>query len=293
MLKYRFMRVALALIFAMASLHSAPVAAQQSLAPQLNPMRGALHFCMLHFFPEIQFSSSDPNRGFDPASGRNFAYDPNRPGWSDTKTGQNICPDPGVGNPMRDALHFCMIHSFPEIQFSSSDPNRGFDPASGRNFVYDPNRPGWTDTKTGQAVCPQEKATTKNEHAMAPKPPETAPLGAALLVGGALLAGGNRSDSTNNTPLVGPCNVGQICFNPASIRTTGPGQTVNFTVYAPGNTGFLQGNMTCSGTASGNPRSWSGSGPSGMFSVTSVSPGSCTIQFSAQNGANGSLSVNF
>ncbi|GAC1356307.1 MAG: hypothetical protein NVSMB31_16950 [Vulcanimicrobiaceae bacterium] len=194
---------------------------------------------------------------------------------------------------MRGALHFCMTKVFPEIQFGPSDQNRGFDPASGRNFAYDENRPGWIDTKTGQGVCPQENATTKTEHAMVPKPPDAALFGGGLLAGGVLLANGNRSDSGLINPASAPCSTGQICFNPASIRTTAPGQSVNFTVYAPGNTGFLQGSMSCSGTANGTPRSWSGSGASGTFSVTSVSPGACSIQFSAQNGANGSLAVSF
>lgn len=48
----------------------------------------------------------------------------------------------------------CLKAQFPEIQRSIGDHRRAFDPASGRNFVYQDGT--WIDAKTGQNVCPKK-----------------------------------------------------------------------------------------------------------------------------------------
>lgn len=131
-------------------------------------MRGALHYCMKATYPEMSFNYDNPNgpTAYDPASGRNFAYDNDR--WIDTKTGQTVCPSPAGTGPktMRGALHHCMKATFPEMSFNYDNPNgpTAYDPASGRNFAFENDR--WIDVKTGKSVCPENLPATAEQ----PKP---------------------------------------------------------------------------------------------------------------------------
>jgi hypothetical protein len=108
--------------------------------------------------PEI----GDPNRAFDPASGRNFFFDPSDCQWKNAATGRTVPSGPIVGqvqvagsrpqpaggpgfrqyDPAIRPGDNVPVAVRPEI----GDPNRAFDPASGRNFVRVPCRPTTTTT---------------------------------------------------------------------------------------------------------------------------------------------------
>ena len=127
----------------------------------------------------VQRDLTDPNRAFDPASGQNYFWDKETKTWKDAKTGKSV-----TSNNLRDALFCCLAHESiiynPEtghwvdiktgkavgssivedvlkktVQRDLTDPNRAFDPQSGRNFVYDKSRQAWIDTKTGECICPK------------------------------------------------------------------------------------------------------------------------------------------
>ena len=71
-----------------------------------------------------------------------------------------------------------------------SDHTRAFDPKTGRNFVYDKEKKAWTDTKTGESICPKGRRTTPTRTSLLKKPvvigsntdpnayPDAAPAGA-------------------------------------------------------------------------------------------------------------------
>lgn len=69
----------------------------------------------------------------------------------------------------RGALYQCMKAAFPEFDLDPSDANRGFDPKSGRNFVFEKDH--WVDVKTGKFVCPE------NPSAAAQQPQTGTPFG--------------------------------------------------------------------------------------------------------------------
>src|SRR5437667_439672 len=98
-------------------------------------MKGALYYCMKTFFPNFEIDHSNPNRGFDTASGHNFVYEGGR--WIDTKTGQAVCPGPTGTGPktMKGARYYCMKTFFLTFAIDPSTPNRAFDTASGNNSV--------------------------------------------------------------------------------------------------------------------------------------------------------------
>jgi uncharacterized protein YkwD len=112
--------------------------------------------CLKAQFPEIERSFDDHKRAYDPASGRNFAYEDGK--WIDIKTGQNVCPKkpPPAEALQEDWLYArCLKAQFPEIERSFDDHKRAYDPASGRNFAYEDGK--WIDIKTGEAVCPRKQ----------------------------------------------------------------------------------------------------------------------------------------
>lgn len=51
-----------------------------------------------------------------------------------------------------------------------SDHTRAFDPKTGRNFVYDKEKKAWTDTKTGESICPKGRPTTPTRTSLLKKP---------------------------------------------------------------------------------------------------------------------------
>jgi hypothetical protein len=77
----------------------------------------------------IRPDASDPNRAYDPRTGRNFAKD-DAGCWIDTKTGKRVAALPVITDPNGEPGH-----KTDWIRPDPSDPNRAFDPKTGRNFA--------------------------------------------------------------------------------------------------------------------------------------------------------------
>ena len=71
----------------------------------------------------IRGGPGDPNRAFDPETGRNFARDESG-NWIDTKTGKRVADWPSIDGRV--------------IRGGPGDPDRAFDPETGRNFAKEP-----------------------------------------------------------------------------------------------------------------------------------------------------------
>jgi hypothetical protein len=80
----------------------------------------------------IQAEIGNPNRAFDPNTGRNFARD-ECGNWIDAKTGKSVASRPVITDPATGKTYY--------IQAEIGDPNRAFDPNTGRNFVREPCPP--------------------------------------------------------------------------------------------------------------------------------------------------------
>jgi hypothetical protein len=97
----------------------------------------------------------DPNRAYDPVTGRNFARDETGQ-WIDTKTGKpapTVVVMPGTGDtPYGHTDQYHLVT--PDI----GDPNRAYDPVTGRNFAREevasvtPARPAGPPDRTSQAL---------------------------------------------------------------------------------------------------------------------------------------------
>ena len=74
----------------------------------------------------VQASIGDPDRAFDPESGRNFARENGE--WIDVKTGKPATSWPVITHNGKTYY----------VQASIGDPNRAYDPESGRNFAKKP-----------------------------------------------------------------------------------------------------------------------------------------------------------
>ena len=97
------------------------------------------------YYPKgIRPDIDDPNRAHDPDTGRNFVKDPKSCAWIDTKTGKPVLSGPIVGTVgnadysssafSKDVPRFYPKGIRPDI----NDPNRAYDPDTGRNFVHSP-----------------------------------------------------------------------------------------------------------------------------------------------------------
>ncbi len=71
--------------------------------------------------------AGDPNRAYDPESGRNFARENGQ--WIDVKTGKRVFSPPYV--PDSNGRYHVVLPD-------AGDPNRAFDPDTGRNFAREP-----------------------------------------------------------------------------------------------------------------------------------------------------------
>ena len=109
----------------------------------------------------------NPDRAFDPTTGRNFFYDKDKEQWIDAKTGEAICPKTGSAGPNVAALYEdwlfmnCLVKTLnvrPAELRDPVNPDRAFDPTTGRNFFYDKDKEAWVDSKTGEQVCPPPTA---------------------------------------------------------------------------------------------------------------------------------------
>lgn len=76
--------------------------------------------------------AGDPNRAFDPVSGRNFFFDRLACVWKDAASGKPVPSGPIVQR--IEGLLGAKFY-FEGILPDAGDPNRAFDPVSGRNFV--------------------------------------------------------------------------------------------------------------------------------------------------------------
>jgi hypothetical protein len=123
--------------------------------------------------------AGDPNRAFDPVTGRNFFFDRDKCIWKDAATGQTVASgpilsgrrdlDPSLARPGIEAGHY------EGILADAGDPNRAFDPVTGRNFVRDP--------------CPSQRTTTttpppSEQGTVVPRTGPTQPLGGFYVGGG-------------------------------------------------------------------------------------------------------------
>jgi opacity protein-like surface antigen len=88
----------------------------------------------------IRPSADDPNRAFDPRTGRNFYRDPDGC-WKDSKTGKSVPSFPVITDPNGEPGK-----KTDWIRPSAEDPNRAFDPRTGRNFARVPCPPPTTTT---------------------------------------------------------------------------------------------------------------------------------------------------
>lgn len=140
--------------------------------------------------PEI----GDPNRAFDPETGRNFFFDSATCTWKDAATGKPVSSGPIVGvvqvglTPGKNVPRAVR----PEI----GDPNRAFDSETGRNFVRGPCR------QTRTATAP-------------PPAPLTPQVGMVIEPKISIGLGGSSGTSTYDS------TGGQLPFNGDWSRTTG------------------------------------------------------------------------
>lgn len=89
---------------------------------------------------------SDPNHAYDPVSGRNFFFDAATCQWKDSKTGKPVQSGPMLATKtgyadqsgVRPGIEGGRREGIPP---DPSDPNRAFDPVSGRNFAKVPIPP--------------------------------------------------------------------------------------------------------------------------------------------------------
>ncbi len=85
----------------------------------------------------------DPERAFNPETGQNLILDVRSQKWIDSKTGQVVGPARTVFfGPPKGA------------RWNKSNPERAFNPQSGRNFVWDAGIEKWIDVKTDRAFNP-------------------------------------------------------------------------------------------------------------------------------------------
>jgi len=85
----------------------------------------------------------DPERAFNPETGQNLLLDARNQKWIDRKTGQVVGPARTVFfGPPKGA------------RWNKSNPERAFNPQSGRNFVWDAGIEKWIDAKTDRAFNP-------------------------------------------------------------------------------------------------------------------------------------------
>jgi hypothetical protein len=165
-----------------------------------------------------------PTEGYDPNSGRNFAWDSEQKAWIDAKTGERICPksQPSEAD-LRDTFWCCMVLKLRRhvgnthdpghpglVEPQRSGPTEGYDPNSGRNFAWDSEQKAWIDAKTGECICPKcppktaasAPASAQSGQAAQP-PPETGSsvpgFGFGLGVGG-FGRGQDRSKDSDRRP---------------------------------------------------------------------------------------------
>jgi hypothetical protein len=105
---------------------------------------GSGHYVQRAVLPD----AGDPNRAFDPGTGRNFARDSNGH-WIDTKTGKAVASGPIAGQVNDGSGHYVQRAVLP----NAGDPHRAYDPETGRNFAWQ-----------ADAVKPPTQAKTKTTH---------------------------------------------------------------------------------------------------------------------------------
>lgn len=99
---------------------------------------------------------TNPERAYDPATGRTLLFDRDRKSWIDPSSGQalgfegalaadgTIVPAPPVQTARSGAKH--------QARQDKSNPERATDSVTGRVLVWDRNESTWIDTKTGKPV---------------------------------------------------------------------------------------------------------------------------------------------
>jgi hypothetical protein len=104
--------------------------------------------------------AGDPNRAFDPVTGRNFVLDQATCTWIDVATGQRLQGGPVLAPTKNDILAAGGEVVYRTVLPDAGDSNRAFDPVTGRNFVRTP--------------CPKPKPA---QAAPPPEPPPPPPTG--------------------------------------------------------------------------------------------------------------------
>jgi len=98
------------------------------------PGKGDISFGPTGKYHLVTPDPSDPNRAYDPVTGRNFAREDGS--WIDTKTGEpvpTVIVMPGKGD-----ISFGPTDNYHLVTPDPGDPTRAYDPVTGRNFAKEP-----------------------------------------------------------------------------------------------------------------------------------------------------------
>jgi RHS repeat-associated protein len=198
---------------------------------------------------QAQQDPNDPTHAHDSTTGQNLYWDPDKNTWVDSSTGESVGFDGVQTNggiivpapPIVVDGHTMFVPPFSEPEASvkkhqaqqdPTDPTHAFDPTTGQNLYWDPDKNTWVDAKTDESLGFDGVQTTPP-----PSPPKTP--GATSMVtpgagfGGATFVNGNAPSVAGfdgvvlfplgNRVLVGP-TASYEWVNSSIVKTVGGGQ---------------------------------------------------------------------